>query len=83
MKLETTIREGVTGFKMTRNHRAKEILKIAKAKRASALERTEFRYPSEARVSAAGATSFPVKAIDDETARLIAEYVDKRGANRP
>ncbi len=67
---------------MTRHHKAKEILKIAQAKRQSALERNEFKYPSEARVSAAGATSFPVKAVDDETARLIAEYVDKRVANR-
>ena len=68
---------------MPRNHKAKEILRIAKAKRRSALERNEFKYPSEARVSADGATSFPIKAVDDETARLIAEYVDKRGANRP
>ena len=68
---------------MPRNHRSKEILRIAKAKRQSALERKEFAYPSEARVSAASPTSFPVKAVDDETARLIAEYVDKRGANRP
>ncbi len=68
---------------MPRNHNAKEILRIAKAKRQSALERKEFAYPSEARVSATGATSFAVKTVDDETAKLIAEYVDKRGANRP
>ena len=45
---------------MPRNHRAKEILKIAQAKRQSALERNEFKYPSEARVSAAGATSLGI-----------------------
>ncbi len=67
---------------MPRNHRAKEIEKIAKAKRQSALERGEFRRPSEARVSAASQTSFAVKTLDDETSRLIAEYVEKRGANR-
>ena len=68
---------------MPRNHKANEVMRIAKAKRNTALERLEFRYPSEARVSASGATSFAVKTVDDETARLIAEYVDKRGANRP
>ena len=37
---------------MPRKHKAKEILRIAKAKRQAALERGEFKYPSEARVSA-------------------------------
>ncbi len=63
---------------MPRNHRAKEILRIAKAKRQSALERKEFAYPSEARVSADGATSFPVKSADPETSRMVAEYLEKR-----
>ena len=67
---------------MARNHTAKEIFKIARAKRQSALERGEFKYPSEARVSAASPTSFAVKTVDDETSKLIAEYVEKRGANR-
>ena len=64
---------------MPRNHRAKEILKIAQAKRQSALERNEFKYPSEARVSAAGATSFSIKDVDPETSRMIADFLAKRG----
>ena len=65
---------------MPRNHRSKEILRIAKAKRQSALalERGEFAYPSEARVSADGATSFPVKDVDARTAAMIADFLEKR-----
>ena len=63
---------------MPRNHRAKEILKIAQAKRQSALERNEFKYPSEARVSAAGATSFSIKAADPELSRMVADFLAKR-----
>lgn len=65
---------------MPRNHRAKEILRIAKAKRQSALERKEFAYPSEARVSAASPTSFPVKDVDAGTAAMIADFLAKRSA---
>jgi len=68
----------VTGIKMPRNHKAKEILRIAKAKRQSALERNEFKYPSEARVSAAGATSFSIKDVDPATSQLIADFLAKR-----
>ena len=64
---------------MPRNHRAKEILKIAQAKRQSALERNEFKYPSEARVSAAGATSFSIKDVDPETSRKSPDFLAKRG----
>ena len=66
---------------MPRNHRAREILKIAQAKRQSALERNEFKYPSEARVSAVGATSFPIKDVDPETSRMIADFLAKRSAS--
>ena len=63
---------------MPRNHKAKEILRIAKAKRQSALERNEFRYPSEARIPAAGVTSFSVKDCDPEVSRMVAEFLAKR-----
>ena len=63
---------------MPRNHKAKEILRIAKAKRQSALERNEFRYPSEARLPAAGVTSFSIKDVDPETSRMIADFLAKR-----
>jgi hypothetical protein len=63
---------------MPRNHRAKEIAKIARAKRDSALERAEFRYPSEARVAAASPTSFAVKAEDPATQAMIADFLEKR-----
>ncbi len=64
---------------MTRHHKAKEILKIAQAKRQSALERNEFKYPSEARVSAASPTSFAVKAADPELSRMVSDFLAKRG----
>ena len=63
---------------MPRNHKAKEILRIAKAKRQSALERNEFRYPSEARIAAAGVTSFSIKDRDPEVSRMVAEFLAKR-----
>jgi hypothetical protein len=65
---------------MPRNHRANEIVKIARAKRQSALERNELRQPSEARVSAAGVTSFSIKDADPELSRMIADFLAKRGA---
>jgi hypothetical protein len=66
---------------MPRNHKAKEIAKIARAKRDTALERAEFRYPSEARVSADSPTSFAVKDVDAGTAAMIADFLAKRGAS--
>jgi hypothetical protein len=63
---------------MPRNHKANEVMRIAKAKRQSALERAEFRYPSEARLPAAGVTSFPVKDLDAGTAAMIADFLAKR-----
>jgi len=67
---------------VTRRYSAKETSRQAKAKRDVALERGEFRYPSEARVAAASPTSFPVKAEDAETRRLIDEALARRGPNR-
>jgi hypothetical protein len=64
---------------MPRNHKANEIVKIARAKRQSALERKEFSYPSEARVSADSPTSFAVKDVDAGTAAMIADFLAKRG----
>lgn len=54
-------------------------LKKAKARRATALERNEFRVPSEPRTAPAGATSFPIKAEDPALRRMIDEAVAKRG----
>lgn len=53
---------------------------VAKAKRARALERNEFRTPSEPRVAPDGATSAPIKAEDPETRRLIDEAIARREA---
>lgn len=55
-----------------------EVMRRAKAKRDTALARTEFRYPSEARIAPSGATSAPIKAEDPETRRLINEALAKR-----
>lgn len=66
---------------MPRNHRANEVARIAKAKRNTALERAEFRYPSEPRVSAASPTSFAIKDADPELSRMVAEYLAKRSAS--
>jgi hypothetical protein len=49
--------------------RGRRVEQIAKGKREDALGRLEFRYPSEPRAAAAGATSFPVKAVRPEIDR--------------
>lgn len=64
---------------MSRSARSKDNAMIAQARRLRALERPEFREPSEPRRSADGATSFPVKAVDGETSRLVEEFLAKRG----
>lgn len=45
--------------------------KRSKERRRTALERQEFREPSVPREPATGPTSFPVKAVDEPTQRLI------------
>ena len=52
---------------------ASTIQRRIKAKRATALYRTEFRYPSAERAAAAGATSFPVKVMPESLRALIDE----------
>lgn len=64
---------------MPRDYRANENQKKAKARRAHALARNELRGPSTPRTSAAGATSAPVKAADPDTARMVAEFLARRG----
>jgi len=64
---------------MPRNMRANENMKRSKAKRDAALARVEIGYPTEPRVSAAGPTSFPVKADDVNDRRLIDEALARRG----
>lgn len=53
-------------------------MKVAKARRQTALERNEFRYPSEPRVPADSATSFPVKAEDPELRKMIDDAIARR-----
>lgn len=61
-------------------NRASTNLKIAKERRAVAIQRNEFRYPSVPRHAAAGATSFAIKDADPELRRLVMEYLAKREA---
>lgn len=63
---------------MPRKLRGREIEKVARTKRLTALERAEFRHPSEARVAADSPTSFAVKAEDAATQALIADFLAKR-----
>lgn len=63
---------------MPRDFKAAENTKRARAKRAAALARTEFRYPSDPRTAPAGATSFPIKAEDPENRRLIDKALARR-----
>lgn len=53
--------------------------KLAKFRRAKALDRNEFRHPSEPRTPAAGITSFPVKAEDPAVRAMIDEALERRG----
>ncbi len=62
---------------MPRDFRAYENAKMAKAKRQAALARPEMLLPSTPRVSAAGATSFAVKAADPELHRMIEDFKAK------
>jgi len=59
---------------MTREER----IKLSRNRRAFALERNEFRLPSEPRISAQGVISAPIKAPDPETRRLIDEALARR-----
>ncbi len=63
---------------MTRRYSPKESARKAKAKRDLALERLEFRSPSEPRTAPVGLTSFPVKAEDS----LIRAMIDAELARR-
>lgn len=62
---------------MTSRHHAKRDA-IQKARRQLALDRPELRQPSEARTSPVGPTSYPIKAEDPETRRLIDEALARR-----
>ena len=59
---------------MARDYSPKERAKMTKARRDHALSRVEFREPSAPREPAAGATSFAVKKIDTDVARLVEEF---------
>jgi len=60
---------------MPRDMRASEIAKLSKLNRIRALARNELRGPSEPRVSAAGATSFPMKARDPKESAMIEAFL--------
>lgn len=64
---------------MPRDYRAHENARMAKAKRQKALDRNELRAASVPHVSAAGATSAPIKAPDPETAAMVEAFLRKRG----
>lgn len=55
---------------------------LAKVRRAIALERVEFKYPSEPRKAAAGATSFPLKAEDPNLRAIIDEALARHRGQR-
>lgn len=64
---------------MTKVHnRRDKMTKLAKSRRATALERVELRFGTNERRSAAGPTSFPMKAEDAETRRMIDEALARR-----
>jgi hypothetical protein len=65
---------------MPRHYKAHEHQRRAKALRDQALQRNELRQPSEERESAAGATSFPVKKIDMDSARAIEAFLQRQKA---
>lgn len=67
---------------MPRDMRADENRKRAKARRDFALERNEFRYPSEPRIAPDGPTSFPLKADNIDDRRLIDEALARRAHAR-
>lgn len=64
---------------MTRHLRREELQRRAAARRTGALARAELREPSVPREAADGATSFPVKARDPETAAAIAAFLNRKG----
>lgn len=63
---------------MPRDYRAHENERRAKAGRERALARNELRQESTPRSSAAGATSFPVKAEDPATRAAVDEFLKNR-----
>lgn len=63
---------------MPRDYSQGENEKRAKARRAGALARNEFRYPSSPRTSPEGATSFPVKAEDPATRAAIDAFLARQ-----
>ena len=63
---------------MPRTHKAREVMRIAKAKRAHALERVELRQATVPRISAAGATSAPLKTPDPEVERMVREFKERK-----
>jgi hypothetical protein len=52
--------------------------KIAKARRQTALDRHEFRYPSDQRISADSPMSAALKAEDPELRKMIDEALARR-----
>jgi len=61
--------------RMNAHHKERQ----SKAKRAAAINRAEFRSPSEPREAPASPTSFPVKKIDMDTRALIDAALKARG----
>lgn len=65
---------------MSRGFKPKDHEKRARARRQYAINRSEIDCTeSSPRAAPSGITSFPVKIVDPETARMIAEFERKRG----
>jgi hypothetical protein len=62
---------------MARNHDRKGD-RLSRTRYLDTLSRPELGYPTSQRAPAAGPTSMAVKAVDDETRRLIDEALEQR-----
>ncbi len=67
---------------MARNYTPGENAKRAQGRRQFALDRVEFRRPSEPRMPAAGPISAPLKARVDADDGLIRDFLKRREADR-
>lgn len=63
---------------MSKSMRREQVQRRAAARRSGALARNELREPSSPREPAAGATSFPVKAVDPAVESAIAAFLAKK-----
>lgn len=65
---------------MSRRRSANETARMVKAKRDIALARNELRTDRIPHTSATGPTSGPIKLMDPDIQRMIADYRNRQGA---